>query len=309
MEFETRFLEMFKNAPQASRGACGVLLCVAFCDRPSSNFNPQPRVPFFPRSGCLWWRLFCGVSGEGLLMSLRKSSKLRMALMLAAAVLVVKVTVAVVIGYRNYLPPNFASDFLLGREAYFFGPYRWAFYTHIAIGPFTLLAGLLLMSERFRLRWPMWHRGLGRAQVACILLLLTPSGLWMAFYAATGPIATASFSTLAFATAACAAMGWRTAVQRRFVVHRVWMWRTFLLLCSAVVLRVAGGLGTVLQIDVAWYDPVASWACWVVPLGVFEMTRHWQRRAKSISAVARPARLRSGQNSDISSLPATVRSA
>jgi hypothetical protein len=219
----------------------------------------------------------------------RKSSNIQIALSLAAAVLVVKVTVAVVIGYRNYLPPNFASDFLLGREAYFFGPYRWAFYTHIAAGPFTLLAGLLLMSERFRLRWPMWHRRLGRAQVACILLLLAPSGLWMAFYAATGTVATVSFATLACATAACAAMGWRTAVQRRFAVHRVWMWRTFLLLCSAVVLRVVGGFGTVMQIDAAWYDPAASWACWVVPLGVFESQRYWSRRVKSLRPIDRPA--------------------
>ena len=214
-------------------------------------------------------------------MATHTSTTLRTALTLSAAVLVVKVTVEVVGGYRNYLPPDFGSDFLLGREGYFFGPYLGAFYTHIAAGPFTLLAGLLLLSERFRLRWPRWHRLLGRTQVACILLLLTPSGLWMAFYAATGRIATVSFVTLALVTAACAAMGWRTALQRRFAVHREWMWRTFLLLCSAVVLRVLGGFGTVMEIDAAWYAAAASWGCWVVPLGAFETWRHWNRQARS----------------------------
>lgn len=206
---------------------------------------------------------------------------------LAVALLIVKVTVEVVTGYRNYLPPDFEADFLLGREGHFFGPYRWAFYTHLAAGPFTLLAGLLLLNERFRLRRPTWHRGLGRSQVACILLLLTPSGFWMAFYAATGQIATVSFAMLALATAFCAAMGWRTALQRRFAVHRVWMQRTFLLLCSAVVLRVAGGFATVMEIDAPWYDPVASWACWVLPLAAYELIRV----AKSLRPVARPTKM------------------
>ncbi|MBA3312028.1 MAG: DUF2306 domain-containing protein [Planctomycetaceae bacterium] len=202
-----------------------------------------------------------------------RSTILRGVLTLLASVLALKVTAAVVLGYVNYFPANFDSDFLRGRDGYFFGPYQWAFYAHIAVGPFTLVAGLTLMSERLR-RWrPRWYRVLGRTQVACILLLLTPSGLWMAFYAATGTIATASFVTLSLATAACAAFGWKTAVQRRFAVHREWMWRTFLLLCSAVVLRIMGGFATVAAIDAPWYDPVASWACWVLPLAVFEAVR------------------------------------
>ncbi|MCE9556204.1 MAG: hypothetical protein K8T91_22885, partial [Planctomycetes bacterium] len=52
-------------------------------------------------------------------------------LTILAAVLIWKVTLSVVLGYRNYVPPNFESDFLLGRETYFWGPYRWAFYTHL----------------------------------------------------------------------------------------------------------------------------------------------------------------------------------
>ncbi len=53
----------------------------------------------------------------------------------AAVLLVCKVTLSVVSGYGRYFPPDFDADFLLGREAYFFGPYRWAFYTHLVAGP------------------------------------------------------------------------------------------------------------------------------------------------------------------------------
>lgn len=210
-----------------------------------------------------------------------RTSSLTRLLILLVALLILKVNAQVVWNYRNYLPPDFNSDFLRGRESYFFGAYQWAFYLHIAAGPVSLVAGLLLVSERFR-RWrPKWHRRLGRFQVANVLLLVAPSGLWMAYYAAPGPVAEVGFAMLAVSTGLCAALGWRAAVRRRFAVHREWMWRCFLLLCSAVVLRIVGGAGAVFEVQAAWYDPLASWACWVVPVGVFEVCAKWKRRAGS----------------------------
>ncbi len=188
----------------------------------------------------------------------------------AAVLLVVKVTVSVVVGYRSYLPPDFNADFLLGREGYFWGAYSWAFYTHLVAGPLTLVVGTVLLSERFR-RWvPAWHRRLGRIQVGCVLVLLVPSGLWMARYAATGVVAGAGLGMLAVATAICCAMGWRAAVARRFAQHERWMWRTYLLLCSAVVIRVIGGLAAVMQTEAEWVYPVSAWVSWVGPVVVYE---------------------------------------
>jgi hypothetical protein len=190
-----------------------------------------------------------------------------------AALLIFKVTLSVVIGYRDYLPPDFDADFLLGRESYFWGAYAWAFYTHLVAGPASLVLGTILISDRFRKIAPRWHRRLGRGLVACILLLLAPSGLWMAWYAMTGPVAGAGLGSMAIATAACAVLGWREAVHRKFDIHRRWMWRMYLLLCSAVVIRLIGGMATVLQLDALWLYPVSAWASWLVPLFVFECMR------------------------------------
>src|SRR5690242_8249180 len=121
-------------------------------------------------------------------------------LTLLAGVLVLKVAMTVVSGYGSYFPPNFSSDFLRGRERYFFGVYQWAFYTHILSGPVSLILGLILIAERSQARFPRWHRYLGRVQAVCVLLLVAPSGLWMAFHAAAGPIAGAGLATLAIAT-------------------------------------------------------------------------------------------------------------
>ena len=190
-----------------------------------------------------------------------------------ACVLIVKVTAGIVLNYDDYLPPDFDSDFLRGREGYFWSGYHWAFYAHILAGPCTLLSGMLLLSERFRLVFSQWHRHLGRIQVVLILLLLVPSGIWMALHAETGPIAGAGFASLAGATGLCVWFGWRAAARRRFAEHRQWMWRCFLLLCSAVLLRLIGGMFTVAGIEAEWTYGLAAWISWLAPLGAFEWVR------------------------------------
>ena len=83
----------------------------------------------------------------------------------AICLLILKVTLTVVMNYRDYLPPNFESDFLPGRDSYLFGAYQQAFYTHIAARPLTLILGMLLLNGRMRKQFPRWHRYAGRMQV------------------------------------------------------------------------------------------------------------------------------------------------
>ena len=185
--------------------------------------------------------------------------------------LVLKIVVITWVSYRDYMPPNFQSDFLAGREGHFFETYQWAFFPHIVAGPISLLLGLVLMSDRLRAKSPVWHRRLGKIQVANVLLVVAPSGFWMAWYAAMGPIAAGGFASLALATGATVALGWRSAMQRRFDAHRRWMSRCFVLLSSAVVIRVNGGIGLAAGIDSDWFYVQIAWTSWLVPLGIYEL--------------------------------------
>lgn len=187
--------------------------------------------------------------------------------------LILQTVVRVLLGFVDYFPPNLRADFLLGREGYFFDGYHWAFYAHILSGPVTLVLGLLLLSQRFRRRYARWHRQLGRVQVALVLLVLTPSGLWMSAYALSGPVAGAGFAALSVATAASAVLGWRAAIRRQFEQHQWWMLRCYALLCSAIVLRLIGGASVQLELD--WTYPIASWVSWLLPLAVLEILRCW----------------------------------
>lgn len=201
----------------------------------------------------------------------QRSSTALCVVQVLTCLLVCKTTVSLLLTFHDYFPPNFRSDFLLGRSSYFFGTHQWAFYTHIISGPFALMGGLVQLSDSVRSRFPKWHRRLGRVYIVCVLFLVAPSGLWMARYAATGAVAAVGFATLAVVTAICAAQGWRAATQRRFDQHRRWMLRCFALLCSAVVLRVIGGLSDVLGLE--WTYPYAAWLSWLLPLLALEALR------------------------------------
>ncbi len=214
-------------------------------------------------------------------MNRRRTIPERVLTVLAGA-LVLRALAGILGNYGDYFPPSFASAFLHGREAYFHGWYQWAFHVHIVSGPLVLAVGLFLVSDPARRLSPRWHRRLGWFQVGCVLLLTTPSGLWMATRAAAGPVAGVGLATLAVATAGSIALGAMAAVQRRFAAHRRWMWRCYLLLCSTIVLRLVGGLATALEWSPPWLDPLTSWACWLVPLAAFECRERWRRRENDL---------------------------
>jgi uncharacterized membrane protein len=189
-----------------------------------------------------------------------------------AGLVILRAVIRIVWNYHGYFPPDFESDFLHGRQAYFFGSYQWAFYPHIVVGPISLVLGMILMSDRLRMKHPKWHRYLGRVQVLGVLFVVAPSGLWMAYRAEAGPFAGIGFAVLAVLTAVTISMGWRSALRRQFAVHRRWMWRCFLCLCSTVVLRLMVGVTTVLDIPAPWIEPASAWLSWLAPLAVFELS-------------------------------------
>jgi len=187
------------------------------------------------------------------------------------------VLVSILMEYPNYFPPNFDSLFLQGRESTFPGVYSWAFYIHIFSVPFVLLNGLILLNESIRRRFSAWHRWLGRVQVVVLLALVLPSSAVMACNAFGGWPAGSSFLTLSAATAACAIIGVAYARHHRFDHHRRWMLRCYVLICSAVTLRLISGAAGLIGVpspEAAYI--IAAWVSWLIPLAVFEITQHRQ---------------------------------
>jgi uncharacterized membrane protein len=188
--------------------------------------------------------------------------------------LILRVLVVILANYPDYFPPDFDSLFLQGREATFTGAYRPAFYVHIVSGPAVLVNGLILLSESVRRRHGSLHRRLGRVQVVLLLGFLLPSGVVMARHAFGGWPAGLSFLLLSAATAGCAIVGVMQAWGRRFDRHRRWMLRSYVLICSAVVLRLLSGAASLVHVP----NPegayvIAAWASWLLPAAAFEIGR------------------------------------
>jgi uncharacterized membrane protein len=198
-----------------------------------------------------------------------------------AVILILRVLATILANYPDYFPPNFDSLFLQGREATFAGAYQVAFYVHIFSAPVVLLNGLILLSERIRRRHGGLHRVLGRVQVGVLLLFVLPSSVMMSRHAFGGWPAGVSFLLLSAATAGCAVAGVVCARRRRFDQHRRWMLRCYVLICSAVALRLisgAAGVAGVPNPEGAYI--VAAWASWLMPLAAYELAERLPARQR-----------------------------
>jgi len=207
-----------------------------------------------------------------------------------AVVLILRVLVVILANYPDYFPPNFNSLFLQGRRTTFSGAYRAAFYLHILSAPFVLLNGLILLSEYVRRRHGSWHRRLGRVQVVVLLVFVLPSSVVMSRHAFGGWPAGLSFLLLSAATAGCAIAGVVHARRHRYDLHRRWMLRSYVLICSAVALRlISGAAGLVGVASPEGAYVVAAWSSWLFPLAAYEIAERWpaprqSRRPGSVSS-------------------------
>jgi uncharacterized membrane protein len=188
-----------------------------------------------------------------------------------AVALILRVLVAILSNYPDYFPPNFDSLFLQGREATFTGAYPAAFYVHIFSAPVVLFSGLILLSESVRRRHGILHRRLGWVHVVLLLLFMLPSSVVMSRNAFGGWPAGLSFLLLSATTAICTIIGVVQARRHRYDRHRRWMLRAYVLICSAVVLRLISGTAGLVGVpspEGAYI--VAAWSSWLLPLAAFE---------------------------------------
>lgn len=149
----------------------------------------------------------------------------------------------------------------------------WLF-IHIAGSVTALVLGSLQFLPALRRGARPPHRWVGRVYVvAC--LVGGAAGLILATGSSAGLIASAGFGSLAVLWIAANLLGWRAAVQGRFVAHRRWMVRSWALTLAAVTLRLYLPLVMVLDLPfLPWYRAI-SFLAWVPNLVAAEL---WLRR-------------------------------
>ena len=184
---------------------------------------------------------------------------------------VIAVSILIVLSSIKYFPAQFDYGFLVGRESYFYSWYAVAFYIHVVSAPLAIAIGTLQSITALREYRPTLHRRFGYAYTILVLTFAAPSGLAMAMKANEASAAIA-FAELAVSTFACTWFGYRAATKRDFRKHRQWMTRSYLLMCSAIILRFLAAIVNTFELYWISYSTLA-WLSWLPSLIIYEAMR------------------------------------
>mgnify|MGYP001812180768 CR=1 FL=1 len=134
---------------------------------------------------------------------------------------------------------------------------------HAIVGGMALLTGPTQFHSGLRRRNPALHRTIGRVHVAAALGTGL-SGFFVAGFAEGGLVGRIGFAVLGVLTTTYAMLGLRSALRRRFGIHRQWMVRSFAMLLAAVSLRIQiPFLFMLFDGDETMVFAVVAWTSWV----------------------------------------------
>jgi len=162
---------------------------------------------------------------------------------------------------------------------------------HLAAAVLITLSGAAQFIPAIRRRAPRLHRWNGRVFIVTAIGL-TLAGLYLLIARGTPTTPIQEFGTFLMGVLllVCATMAWRTALRRDFAAHRRWALRLFLLTSSAIFIRTAISLVSVIlagfgALDVTLIQgPVATtviFGQYCVPLAVLELYFWSQTRGRA----------------------------
>ena len=138
----------------------------------------------------------------------------------------------------EYLPLKTDIAFLQLKQAYIhIDIWLVAFFIHVFSSLFVLFAGFTQFSSALLKYKPLLHRRLGYAYVLNVLFITGPAGLIMSFYANGGIPSRIAFVLLSVLWMGFTAAAVYYAFKKKFLVHQMFMIRSYALTLSALTLR------------------------------------------------------------------------
>lgn len=172
-----------------------------------------------------------------------------------------------------YLTFRYDVDFLLTKQKIIHVQlWRTAFYVHVFLSIFALLAGFTQFSKQLLKTRKKIHRTVGYVYVVDVIFLAGPSGLVMSFYANGTNWAKASFVLLSLFWIASTFIALVKSKQKNFIAHKKWMIRSYALTLSAISLRLlAMILPKFMHLDAFDEYTLIAWASWTINLLIAEL--------------------------------------
>jgi len=141
-------------------------------------------------------------------------------------------------GILLYYPINYSVGFLAFKQPYIhILPWKIAFYTHVSISIFALIAGFTQFSNIILKEHRQLHRRMGKLYAYSILTVNFPAAMIMAVYANGGIPTKTAFIILDTLWFWFTLQGVVAVKNANMVKHRQYMLRSYALTLSAVTLR------------------------------------------------------------------------
>lgn len=137
----------------------------------------------------------------------------------------------------QYIPIKFDVAFLNLKEEIAYPHYQVAFFSHVYTSIIVLITGITQFSKSIRTYFPQIHKSLGKLYVFLVLIIASPSGLIMAYYANGGIFSKISFSIQAILWFFFTFKAYGFIKNRDWENHHKFMVRSYALTLSAISLR------------------------------------------------------------------------
>jgi len=165
------------------------------------------------------------------------------------------------------------------------------FAAHVLLASVVTLCGLMQLVAVLRRKWPRLHRWSGRTFLV-IAVFMALSGAWLALVRGTylSVISAVAILINAVLILVFASLAWRHAVKRRFVQHRAWALRTFMVVSGVWFLRVGlmgwvvinkGPVGMTKDMS-GPADIVLTFGSYLIPLALLELYDAARRSADEV---------------------------
>lgn len=161
--------------------------------------------------------------------------------------------------------------------------WKFQFYQHIIFGGITLLVGWAQFNKKWRTNFIRIHRTMGMIYLVAVVLSGF-AGLYLAFFATGGWIASLGFGTLAVLWLFTTINAYLAIRNKKIETHERWMIRSYALTFAAVTLRIwlplfQAGFGMTFIESYL----IIAWLCWVPNLLVAEWIIITNNQKKSIA--------------------------
>lgn len=130
-------------------------------------------------------------------------------------------------------------SFIQERAILFLKPiYKYSFYLHIFAGMFCITAALTQFSSYILKRRTALHIWMGKIYVLVVMVIGAPTGMYMSFFAKGSMAERLLFMFMALFWFYSTIRGLQTIKQKKVLVHKNWMIRSYSMAMTAVTFRI-----------------------------------------------------------------------